>query len=146
MFSSPRVVTQKDCLSYFIWALKVSLRLTLIQKRDLCSLRGLPLMTEFSVFMSLQGTRKHPPRKRFFERLQNLMENENKIILGDFNCTMDNMNRLGGKETQRLSIYYSDYGLLKSIVDNGLEYLWRRESPDFLEFKRYERSFGKDPG
>ena len=103
-------------------------------------------MTEFSVFMSLQGTRKHLPRKRFFERLQNLMENGNKIILGDFNCTMDNMNRFGGKETQRLSICYSNYGLLKPIVDNGLEYLWRRESPDFLELKRYEWSFCKDPG
>ena len=39
-------------------------------------------------------------RKRFFEGLQNYMENkndgnENKIILGDFNCTMDKMERYG---------------------------------------------------
>ena len=48
-------VTQKDCFSCFIWVLKVSLRLTLIQKPGLCHLRLLLLMTEFSVFMSLQG-------------------------------------------------------------------------------------------
>ena len=41
----------KDCLSCFIWVLKVSLRLILIQKGGLCPLRLLPLMTEFSVFM-----------------------------------------------------------------------------------------------
>ena len=28
--------------------------------------------------------------------------NENKIILGDFNITMDKMNRDGGNKTQRL--------------------------------------------
>ena len=26
-------------------------------------------------------------------------ENENKIILGDFNCTMNKMDRYGGKKT-----------------------------------------------
>ena len=48
---SPR----KGCFSCFIQALKVSLRLTLIQKGGLCYLRLLPLMMEFSVFMLLQG-------------------------------------------------------------------------------------------
>ena len=48
-------VTQKRCFSCFIWVFKVSLRLTLIQKGGFCSLRFLPLMTEFSVFMPLQG-------------------------------------------------------------------------------------------
>ena len=38
----------------------------------------------------------------FLKGLQNYMENknegnENKIILGDFNCTMDKMDRYGGK-------------------------------------------------
>ena len=28
--------------------------------------------------------------------------NENKITLGNFNCTMDKMDKDGGKETQRL--------------------------------------------
>ena len=37
--------------------------------------------------------------------MQNYMENknernENKIILGDFNCTMDKMDRYGGNKTQ----------------------------------------------
>ena len=45
----------KGCLYYFIWDLKVSLRLILFQKRGLFHLSLLPLMTEISVFMPLQG-------------------------------------------------------------------------------------------
>ena len=45
----------KDCLSWFIQVLKVSLRLKLVQKGGLCLLRLLPLRTEFSVFILLQG-------------------------------------------------------------------------------------------
>ena len=46
-------------------------------------------------------------RRSFFEGLQNYMENkhkgnENKIILGDFNCTMDKMETDGGNKTQTL--------------------------------------------
>ena len=53
-------------------------------------------MTEFSLFMPWDSTRKQLSKGRFFEGLQNLMENKNegnanKIILGDFNCTMDKM-------------------------------------------------------
>ena len=44
-------------------------------------------------------------------------ENENKIILGDFNCTMDKMDRYGGNKTQRLYRCCSNYAF---IVDNGL--------------------------
>ena len=40
IFFSPGVVTQTDCLSYFIWVLRVSLRSALIQNRGLCPLRG----------------------------------------------------------------------------------------------------------
>ena len=54
-FSLLEIVTQKNCLSCFIWVFKVSLRLPLIQKGGLYPLRFLPLMTEFSVFMPLQG-------------------------------------------------------------------------------------------
>ena len=43
--------------------------------------------------------------------------NENKIILGDFNCAMDRMDRHGGNKTWRLYKCYSNYVL---IVDNGL--------------------------
>ena len=43
--------------------------------------------------------------------------NENKIILGDFSCTMDKMERYGGKKTERL--YRCCYKYAR-IVDNGL--------------------------
>ena len=71
--------------------------------------------------------------------------NENKIILEDFNCTMDKMGRDGEIKTQRLYWCCSRYALSKLIVDNGLEDLWRRENPDSPEFTCYNRSFGKDP-
>ena len=56
---------------------------------------------------SRHNTREQLVKGRFFERLQNHMENkcegnENKIILGDFNITMDKMDRDGGNITQRL--------------------------------------------
>ena len=56
---------------------------------------------------SRYNTREQLVRGRFFERLQNYMENkcggnENKIILGDFNITMDKMDRNGVNKTQRL--------------------------------------------
>ena len=43
---------------------------------------------------------------RFFEGLQNYMQNknegnENKIMLGDLNCTMDKIDRDGENKTQR---------------------------------------------
>ena len=49
---------------------------------------------------SVHRTREQLFRGRFFEGLQNYMENknqgnENKIILGDFNYTMDKMERDG---------------------------------------------------
>ena len=43
--------------------------------------------------------------------------NKNKIILGDFNCSMDKMETYGGNKTQRLYRYCSNYAL---IVNNGL--------------------------
>ena len=43
--------------------------------------------------------------------------NGNKIILGDFNCTMDKMDRYDGNKTQRLYRCCSNYAV---IVDNGL--------------------------
>ena len=78
------------------------------------------------MFMSLQGVL---PGNRwlggcFFEGIQDYMENknegnENKIIFGDFNCTMDKMEKDG-----RNKILYRccfSYALPKLIVDNGLE-------------------------
>ena len=110
-------------------------------------------MAEFSVFMPLQGVAlgNNWIGGIFFEGLQNYMENknkgkENKIILEDFNCTMDKMDRNGENKTQKLYWCCSSYALSKLIVDNGLEVLWRRENPDSPEFTRSDRSFGKDPG
>ena len=73
----------------------------------------------------------------FFKELQNYFENwnegnENKIILGDFNCTIDKMNgKHKENETQILYRYSFSYSLSKLIVDNRLEDLWRRD-PDSL--------------
>ena len=96
------------------------------------------------------SSREQLSRGCFFEGLQNYMGNknegnENKIILGDFNCTMDKMDRDGENKRQRLHRCCSNYALLKLIVDNGLEDLWKRENPDSPEFTRHNRSFGKDP-
>ena len=53
------------------------------------------------------STREQLATRRFLEGLQNCMENknkgnENKIIIGDFNFTMDKMERDGGNKTQIL--------------------------------------------
>ena len=85
------------------------------------------------------STREELARGRFFEGLQNYMENknegnENKIILGGFNCTMDKMERDGENKTRRLYRCCSNYALSKLMMDNGLEDLWRRENPDYPEF------------
>ena len=58
--------------------------------------------------------------------------NQNKMIFGEFNCTMDKMDRCGGNKTQRLYRCSSNYAPSKLIVDNGLENIWRRENPDSL--------------
>ena len=62
-------------------------------------------------------------RGRFFEGLKNNMENKNegnrnKIIHGDFNCIIVNMERSGRNNT--LYICHFNYILSKLIVDNGL--------------------------
>ena len=108
-FSLLEIATQKECFFCFIWVLKVSLRLTLIQKGGLCPLRLLPLMIEFSVCVPFQGIAPENSwlGGRFFEGLQNYMQNknegnENKIILGDLNCTMDKIDRDDENKTQRL--------------------------------------------
>ena len=60
---------------------------------------------------------------RYFKVLQNHMENKNegneiKIILGDFNSTIDKMNRYSGNKTQKLYRCCSNYAL---IVDSRLK-------------------------
>ena len=71
----------------------------------------------------------------FFEGPKSYMQNknegnENKIILGDLNCTMDKIDRDGENKTQRLYRCCSNYARSKLIVDNGLEDLLRRENPE----------------
>ena len=92
----------------FYLGLKVSSRLTLIQNGDLRPLRLLSLMTKFSSTLPIQGIlpgNNWQSGEHFFEGLQSCMENkiegnENKIILGDFNCNMDKMDRHCGNKTQ----------------------------------------------
>ena len=67
-------------------------------------------MIEFSVCApSGYSTRERLAwgERRFFEGLKNYMQNknegnENKIILGDLNCTMDKIDRDDENKTQRL--------------------------------------------
>ena len=66
--------------------------------------------------------------------------NENKIILGDFNSTMDKMEWDDRNKT--LYKCHFNYDLSKLIVDNVLEDLWRRENTDSSEFTDYNRSSG----
>ena len=65
-------------------------------------------------------------------------------MLGDLNFTMDKIDRDGENKTQRLYWCCFNYALSKLIMDNGLEYLWRRENSNSPEFICYDRSFAKD--
>ena len=100
---------------------------------------SLPLLSEFSVFMPLHGI---APGNSWLAGVSlkdskiiwKINEgNEIKIMLWDFNCTMNRMKRYGGNKTQRLYRCCSNYAV---ILDNGSEDLWRRESPDSSEFTR----------
>ena len=53
---------------------------------------------------------------------------------------MDKMERDGRNKTLCKCLF--NYALPKLIVENGLEDLWRRKSPDSSEFSRYNRSSG----
>ena len=110
---------------------------------------------ESSLFVPLRGIAPENSCLvgHFFEGLQNYMQNknevnENEIMLGEFNCTMNKINRDSENKTDFIGIYRccSNYALSKLFVDNGLKDLWRRENPDSPEFTSYNRSFAKDPG
>ena len=73
-----------------------------------------------------RSNREQLARGRFFEGLQHYMENktegnENKIITGDFNCTLHKMGRDEGNKTQKNCRCHSNFALSKLIMDNGLE-------------------------
>ena len=88
----------KGCLSCFIWDLKVDTD----PKGRFASFKFTPSNDRAFCVYAPQGIAPGNSRTegRFFEGLQNYMENkdkgnENKIILEDFNCTMDKMDRDG---------------------------------------------------
>ena len=56
---------------------------------------------------------------------------ENKIILRDFNCTMDKINRGGGNKTQIFCRCCSNYALSKLIMYNRLKDLSKRMDLDY---------------
>ena len=106
-----------------------------------------PIRTEYGeIFVSLHiqsecgkiRTRKYSLFGHFSRRENE--GNENKIILRDFNCTMDKIER----DVSNKILYkcHFNYALSKLIMDNGLEDLWRMENPDSSEFTRYNRSSG----
>ena len=144
-FTLLEIVAQKDCLSWFIWVLKVSLRLTLIQKGGLCPFGLFPLMTEFSEFMPLQDI---TPGSNWLGGVSlkdyeiiwktKMKERKTKWYLETLIVLW--MKWKGMVETKhRLYRCCFNYALSKLIEDNGLENLWRREN---LEFIRYDRSSG----
>ena len=99
----------------------------------------------FLCLCSGHSTKKQLSRGRFFVGLQNHMENknegnENKIILADFNCTMDKMER--DRRNKTLYKCHFNYAQSKLIMDNGLEDLWRREKTDSSAVTYYNRSSG----
>ena len=97
--------------------------------------------------LSGHSNREQLTRRRFFEELSNYIDhkfegNENKIILGDFNCTLSQMDRDERNKTQKRYRCHSNLTLSKLIMDHELEDLWRRENPDTSEFTRYDRASG----
>ena len=97
----------KECLSCSIWDLKVdtdpkkrfvSFKFSPSNDRVLCTYAP-----------SMNSTREQLDSGRFFEGLQNYLQNENKgnenkIILEEFNCTMYKMNRGGEYKTKTLLV------------------------------------------
>ena len=68
--------------------------------------------------------------------------NENEIILGDFNFTINKLDRDGGNKWQRIYRFRFNYVLSKLIEKNELEDLRRKENPDSSEFTIYDRISG----
>ena len=68
---------------------------------------------------------------KYYKKICKIKEgNENKIMLGVLNCTMNKIDRVGENKTQRLYRCFSNYALSKLFVNNGLEFLLRRENSD----------------
>ena len=65
--------------------------------------------------------------------------NENKIILEDFNCTKDKIDKDGENKIQQIFQCCCSSSLSKLIVDKWHQDLWRREIPDSSEFYPYRQ-------
>ena len=96
-------------------------------KRKFVSFKGTLFNDGVVVVYALSGhkIREQLARENFFEGLQRYMKNEskgneNKVILGDLNCTIDKMDKGGGNKTQRLYRCGCNYALSKLIVDKWL--------------------------
>ena len=72
--------------------------------------------------------------------------NENKTVLGDFNCIMDKINKDWGNKTRRHYRWGSNYALSKLIMDNGLKHLCRRENQIPLSSPTTIDPLAQDPG
>ena len=75
------------------------------------------------------NNRQQLARGCFFEGLQTYIEsktqgNENKIIMGDFNCNLDKIDRDKGNKTHKRYRCHSNFALSKLVLENGLEDLW----------------------
>ena len=110
-------------------------RVTFIDKRLHQEDEAKTYISNVDEVMCLFSFREQLAWGQLFEGRHNYVGNKNeehgsKITLGDFNCTMDKMDRDGGSKTQRLYRCCSNYALSKLIVDNGLEDLWIRKNPD----------------
>ena len=120
-------------------------------KRKFVSFKVTPSIYRFLCVYTPSGysTRKQLARGRFFEVIQNYIENknegnENKMILGDFNCAMYKIERDGWNKT--LYRYCFSYALSKLTMDNRLEDLWKKKNPDSSGFTSYDRSSGTRSG
>ena len=72
-------------------------------------------------------TREQLARGRYFEGLQNYMENknernENKIIHGDFTCIMDKIDRDGGKKAQTQPAFTCSKLTIETL-EQGVKYV-----------------------
>ena len=138
IFSFREIFTQKDCFFCFIQVLKVSLRLTPIQKGDLCPARLLPVTAEFSVFIPLQGiAADNCWLEGFLEGYKSIWE----INVREMKTNIINkIGKDGWNKLQRLYRCCSSYILSKLFADHELDNLWRRENQDFAEFRCFDWS------
>ena len=72
------------------------------------------------------SNRQQLARRRFFEELQNYMgsktqRNEKEIVIGEFICTLDKIDRDERNKTQKRYRFRSNFSLSKLIMNNGLE-------------------------